>query len=722
MNSWFRINYVGLLLVGFSSLCLGQEIKEEETVVLRDLRVHVYDRSGNPVKGLDGSDFQVWENDALVSLSAFEAVDLRQPVEAQMESAETDDGTVPVPAQSHNQESRFVVLVLNSAYMTKRDFRRGVEELQDFAKTLLDGRTKVKIVQIDNSMRHLTSFTDSAIDIDLGMKQVDYEGDMRKRMTLLERNIVDNIDQYSRTAETEAFRASNGANVQGEGLADNYKRLVDEKIDEKGRLKEAYFRSFYLNMLLLAQTLKPISASKSIFLLTGGSFLDPGGKFNNTQLMAEKLGRTMNDANVTIYAHLTKSLNNVADQALMMSRSSLDTIGGRRVPISQLKQASSFSGGLDGEPLSGNMESWNTVFENDLQMETGPSLAAESTGGLFNVSTSSRAIGETLRDFDQKSKQYYRLNYTRFLQDVQKRSEVKVEVKDAKANGWKVVYGKAFEPRTEYAELEGDERALAFEALLLYGESQRNDLNATAGFDFFRGEKESLRIPVYLELPLARFPAKGFEFGFVALDQDGTLLDILKSEIPQAADDKTLLVYDVLLTKKMPAELRFYARNLSDNALTFETIALDSQSQVPQLGPIVLAPANDQQLVAVNHLREGEDQRKTLDPFVIGNSLFKPTVARSFKKTDALSYFLHLDDPAENTYRLEATLFKDDTPIAIQDHQIKLLKDAATGNRFYGQFNASELEPGDYALAIRIAVAEGEQSWERRRSFTIEAD
>lgn len=719
MNSWLRFGASLLLLLPIAVQLTAQEIEEQETVVLRDVRVHVYDKSGNPVKGLEASDFTVYENDQEVQLSAFEELDLRQPLQAEPEAVE-QDGDVPVPSLSHATEQRYVVVVLNSAYMTKRDFKRGVEELEAFAKTLLDGRTKVKIVQIDEQMRHLTGFTTSAVDIDLGMAKVDYEADLRKRITILERNIVDNIENYSRTAETEAFRSSQGASIQGEGMAENYKRLINMKIDEKALLKESYYRSFYLNMMLLAQTLKPINGSKSIFMLTGGSFLDPGQKFGNTKLMAEKLGRTLNDANVTIYSHLTKSLNNVADQALMMSRSSLDTIGGRRVPLSQLKQASSFGDPTDGDPIDGRGDSWNTVFENDLQLETGPSYAAETTGGLFHASTSARAIGETLREFDQKSKQYYRLNYTRFLEDVKKQARVKIEVRGAKTNDWKVVYGSSFEPRVPYSELEGDERALAFEAQLLHGETSRNDLNLETGFNFFRSEKKKLRIPVYAALPVEKFPANGFEFGFVALGKDDSLLDITKAEIPQAKDQQDLLIYDVLLVPEMPAELRFYARNLSNNEMTFEAIALDPASQVPELGPITLSASDDAQVVALNHLREAEPLRKEQDPFVIGNSLFKPSTNASFKKPAALSYFLHLDDPKERTYRLEATLLKDDQPIAIEGHQIKLLKDVVSGNRFYGQFNAGQLAAGDYTLNIRIIATDNNQTWQRQKTFEIQ--
>jgi VWFA-related protein len=706
---------VSLFLPGYT-----QEMETEETVVLRDLRVHVYDADGNPVNGLKADDFQIWENDQKINLSAFEEVDLRQPAESQMEPAASGlESTIPLPASSHAVEDRYVVVILNSAYMTKRDFRRGVDELEDFAKSLLDGRTKVKIVQIDNSMKHLTPFTKSVVDIDIGMRKATYAGDLRKRITLTERNIVDNIERFNSVAETEAARAANGASFSGDGLADNYRRIVNMKIDEKALLKESYYRSFYLNMMLLAQTMKPLSGSKSFFLLTGGNFLDPGGKFSNTKLMADKLGRTLNDANVTIYSHLAKSLNNIADQAMMMGRTSLDSIGGRSIPLSQLKQASTFNEGSGGEPLSGNLDSWNTVFENDLQMTTGPSLAAESTGGLFHQSTSARAIGKTLREFNEKSKQYYRLNYTRFLQDVQKRAEVRIEVEGAKARRWKVVYGNQFEPRIPYSELKGDERALAFEALLLHGETERDDLDIKTGFKFFRGMEEGLRIPVYLELPTQTFPEKGFEFGFVALGADDTLLDITKSEIPQAKDNQDLLIYDVLLTEAMPAELRFYVRNLSSNAMSFKTIALDPESSLPQLGPLSLAPANDLQLVAFNHLREGEEDRKTLDPYLIGNSLFKPSPKRKFPKTSAISYFLHLDDPQERSYRLDATLIKNDQPIAISDHQIQLLKDAVRGSRFYGQFSSEGLEPGNYTLAIRITDQQGTTAWERRQAFEI---
>lgn len=712
-----------LWAVGFA------QVEEELTVILRETRVHVVNAKGIPVTGLNKEDFILYQDKDLQQIDYFEEVDLF--------AEETGLRQAPPPgnfAYSHQSDPRYLVLVLDSSNMSLRSFKKFKEAAVKFVRNTLHDNDVVKIVQIDDGMMHLTEFTSDRRQLAKALSNADYTGRMFKELMILERGIVDGIFEYMDGEELDATRAARASDIaqsfgqegtlEGPGLASLYTRQINEYVDRKARLKANHFRTFYLNMMSVSQILKPITGSKSIMLLTGGSYLEDAGNYPDTKMMAERMSRQFNNNNITMYNLLNKPTVPLSRTILNMGDRPLENRNatGPIIDAQTLQTTGQFP------PDSLSIETRNTVLENDFQIESGPTFLADETGGFFQVTSWVKDIDSALETLLFNASQYYRLAYTTNVNT--KRVKIKVELSDGlKDQGYELRYGEFFDTPKSYKDLDEEERALDFESTLLYSRSFRNDLSARWSYDFFHGNGGGYRIPVYIEVPKQPFPKDGYELGFALIGENFEIIDLTRSEILSNPADSNLLFYDVMMSRALPKYIRYHLRNKTNGETSFEEVTVDEfEEEKPDryLSPIALASVDNTKMVAVNHFREGSDRelkRRSEDPFLLGDSLYKPDVDRTFEQGGALGFFFHLYDAPQpsDMYSIELSIFTDGEPVEIKGSLNKVYTVGSNTHHYYGMLDTSQLAGGEFQLKLKVTDKNSGSTFEREKSFKIAA-
>jgi len=707
----------------FLSAFASAQITEELRVVYKDIRVHVVDRDGNPVKGLTIDDFLLKENGKFRDIGYFEEVDLRAqaedptPAQAPEPVIELTEERKPAARdplldKPVSQADRFLVLFLDSGHMTKGVFDDVKEAVVDFIDQNVSEQDVVKIVQMDDRFEHLTPFTKNKEELKKAVREAPYKGRLRRELRRVQRRINDGIQDWDSVSEDLKTGLEFGINAD---------------IREKGRLKAIAYQTFYYNMLYVARMVEHMKGPKSIYLFTSGSYLEHNSRYSSTVEDSEALGRTLNSANATIYSMLFKSPNPLANGTRAFNITS-------RSPDFALS-LNSFSE-FPPNPLGLTEVAANTIVEDNDQLETGARAAADTTGGLFVRAFQAREdIVANLQRVDQTANHFYRIVYP--LNNPDRITRVNVELVDG-GPGWKVLYGKEFEKQKSYLELKREERDIAFSAMLVYSQSYRNDLDARFNYHLFSNDDGGYVVPIVGEAPVDELPKKGFEFGFVALDENRELLDLVSSVLTDLPNVDRLNYYDVLLTKEPPRYIRASVRNMSTGDLTFYELPVDPKltqaSGEPHLSEVlVTAPDAVSQSLGINHLRmmkgdkkEKEDEvnirRRDRDPFQMDDRYFKPSVRPYVFKPGPLLFMFHLENPApEAKYQMQFLVQSDKGYHQVPGRLVKEWQQDENSVHYQGALNASNLPADEYTLWIRLTDVAAKKAYMSSAKFTIGA-
>ncbi len=677
-----------------------EPVEEEVRVRLRDVRVHVLDAGGQPVRGLRPERFSIEAGGRPREISFFEEVVLPGG------SARARDATERAFAVSHNAEPRCLVFVIESGNMNKAMFRKCIEAIGDFIQDQLPPGVTVKLVQIEETMVHLSSFTQKRQEVLAGLARAEYGGGLWKQLNIYEREIV-----------TQIVDPKGGAGLasQESGFT-----LINSSVQLKANAKERYYRDFYANMLLLARILKPLPGSKSVFLLTGGSFLEEDGIYRATTPLARKLGRVYNEANATIYGILQEPMLPLSERLLGVATQRFGP-GNNSLSYKTLQNASTFP------PIQGTAFSYNTVFENRGQLATGPSFAAKETGGLLLASTDNRTFSQRLPALFQAANHYYRLGFTFLEGEEDDASELEIALAGLKENQWKLHYGKGYEKQRDFSQDDEAERSLEFEAMLLLGGIPRNDLDSLAGFYLFQAPDEGYRVPVYIET--GGDPLGDYEIGFAALGAEGELLDLSLARGKHTSGAADLLFYDVLISETWPHFLRGALLNLANGRYSFferRIPAFGTDAQDSHMSEILLAaPDQSRVLVPMNELRESDHERDRLriqeDPLLLAGNRFIPVAHAEFPLGAAPRFFFQLKGIQQPGHRFElkVKLQQGENDLPAKAAIRKLLNPHEAIYHFEGSFETGHLQPGEYALVIRLAHPESGRMLRRSKNFSV---
>ncbi len=668
----------------FSYISLAQ-VHEELTVTYKDIRVHVIDRDGNPVKGLTGDQFILKERRQERERAYFEEVDLTQQVS---ESRITQEGNAePTLIEDPVTVDRFIVLFLDSSHMTLANFKKSKNALLDFIESRMRESDFVKVVQTDRSFQHLTGFTKDKSHLRAKIEEATYQGGLRRDLLTAQRRINDLIEDWDTMAPDMRPAVETG---------------INELIKEKARIKANYFRTYHLNMMSIANMLEHIKGAKSIFLFTGGGYLEFDSAVGHTQDDSDRLGRVLNNANATIYTLLFGSPNTLGGDGSNLNLSNQPPGFGR-----SLKYASTFPPQEQQVIIRSN-----TVVEDRAQLESAPMAASENTGGLYLKTYDDDKASDRLKKLDQVAAHYYRLGFV--LENPQKRLNVKVQLKENQ-NGWTLRYGSIFEPDTPYLKLKKNDRDIAFKAMLIYGQIWRNDLDAEWDCHIFSRKGGGFRVSVMGAIPVEKQPSKGYELGFVALDKNQQLLDMTTMTLTNAPlNDGILDFYDVLLPETRPHSVRASIRNMDTGTLAFHQFALDQKaatSKEPSLSSILVATSKRQSL-GLNHLRIAKDAemayderqkaRRNEDPFMMGENLFCPDVAPYRLGGGIMWFMFHIENPLDVKKQIQFLVKSKDGAFQAPGRIGSEFQEAGHSSHIQGILNTSNLPEGKYMLWVRV--------------------
>ena len=677
------------LLVLLCSISLFGQVQEEITVKLRDIKVHVVDKNGKPVTGLTAADFLVKEGKKTQELSYFEEVDDRDrfpEMDGKLEDSADNSATA---IEGVTPKSRAMVLFIDTSVMSPESFTEIMHAAREIVLNETERPGRLKIVHLDKQLRHLTDFTNDRDALLDALNRVKFEGSFRTVMRLREGVVVDKLRlvYLARTPEEREL-------LQWD---------LDRAVDDKELSKLQHYQNYHFAMKSIGQTLAAFPDSKSIFLLTGGIYLQDGaGAYVNTRSWSDELAKGLNQSNITVYAFLqTDKKSYTYDLAIAAPQS----ISGSR-----------------NEAIRGN-----SVLENEVQIQTGAEVIAHDTGGYFTRIFGNQNIADQLIEFNNRTRHYYRLVYT--VDEENSARKIKVELA-GRRSGLKVLYGERFGKATPFAKWTKDEKQINFESNLLYSERLVNELDCKYGFSRFIADSGMVVVPVSIRLPVGKMPTKGYEIGLAAFAEDGYLLDILQSKIPRPPVGQGLRFYHVLVPESDPAKIRVFIRNLDDGTYSVhEQVFADPLARPETLcfSEVVLSQADGYRLVPLNHL-EGTNKkvdnprsRKDMDPLLMGGYVVaagEPAALKAGQTLDVFCHFRNLTGDLSD-YEIGFFLKMEDETLQIRSKVLDLVETEGGSYRYYGRLDIGTIKPGNHQLLIQIQNPAKQEAYRRVVPLTL---
>jgi len=698
MRNWIFI----ILMAGLPSL--AQDVQEQMSVILREARIHVLDKDGKPIVGLSKDDFVLEENGKLMPLTYFEEVNYS-------ETRKESDKDAPPAVQPR----RTMVMVLDSSNMKSGDFSELITATEEFIEKELGANDFVKLVQLDDKATSLTRFTNDKQKLLAGLKRASYKGTLKKALTRAEAGISRDlpdfmrlnelVDFWRRREETTDGRDKNHAleeKLKYENLRKWSSRAIDTYVEEKERYKATNYRNHYLHMQFIARMLAPMDGTRSIYLLSGGLYLENDPNISNTGAMATQLGQLLNTHKITVYS-IQK------DTHIMTGESSLQ-MAGYPIDVDRLRKIGSMDQEFSQRPEK-IRNTDNTVLENDHQSETGIRVAAEHTGGVFKRAYKDN-LYQMMQELREASSNFYVLGYQG--EETRTKSRLKISLVN-KPQGAVLRYGKEFAQKTPYSKLAPDEQEATFKADILYSQSRRDDLLSSWDYYLFRDPQGGYRIPVTGTFPLAEhFGAH--DIGFTALDQDREPLDFTYTSLKNMPKQDRVSFYDVLLSDKRPHYIRFSVRNQANDEVSIEEMAIgppiasEEGTYLSDMVPIYEArntlPLNElRQRESKKDKNEAEDPRLARDPFRFGDKSVRPNGRTRYNSPKAVDFVFHLQN------------FKDPVPDLKLQFMLKTDKEILPGEGttllnmerideetllYHCRLDTSKLLPNNYEVWVKM--------------------
>ena len=684
------------------------QVNEEMTVTVREVRVHVLNGEGEPVKGLRPENFLLKQKKGEAEIAFFEEVDLfsnyKDLLSTDEEKTEKNDKAFAI---SDRDVSRKVVLFVDSSHLTQARFEHVRESLTRFIDTQLNPNDQVKLMQWDDDVHHLTPFTRDREALISSLNQMTFTGRMLREMKRAQNAIDSEIKEWDVLENPELKYA--------------YENSINQLIKQKARLKSDHYRTFYLNMFDLASILSTMDGPKSIFLFTGGSYLEVSNNFGNTADLSDKLGEKLNRSNTTIYTVLLKQTKPVGGNAPYLQNQPPNF-------TNRFKDFSTFPPDAQNTADVAN----NKITEDNFQLETGPAAVSALSGGLFIKSFTDTNLDEQLAQIQSVSSHYYRLAF--LVDNPKNASTVKVSLLD-KERGWKILYGEDFGVPKPYLEMPKDERRIERQSLLVYGSKFRDDFNADWEPRLFGDEKSGFRVAMLGKFRLIKTPENGLEMGFAILDEARELLDITIPTVNDFPKTETFSTYDVLLSKKRPAFFRFYVRDLDTGDYSLQEFTMKKpigDQNVTRISEVFMDQAGGDKTIALNQLdfvKQGEmmapDQvvaRHDLDPFRMEGNVYSPDVRPYVFQPGVLGFLILLENPTnekENPYQVQYLVKSEKGYIKVPGRVVSSWTDPKGSLHFQGQIKTDDLAKGEYALYVRVSRESRGEAYTNGATFQI---
>ena len=653
-------------LILTACLPLWAQVTEEMTVIAREIRLHVIDKDGNPVRGLAADDLLVWEDGAQLPLTFFQEVDLTLPPTKAQAQAQTPDAP--------QTPGRTMVILLDTSNMTP-DMVSGARDGVDGVIAKLGPRDRVKLVQLEERLFDLTPFTGDKERLRQGLQKTAFRGVQRRELSQTAKAISDHIITLQ--------------NMPPEFDPDPVLRMIDEETKQKERRKAQYYKTFLNGMGVMAQTLGMMDGTRSILLVSGGNFLETNGAHTNTEVLGHALNEMLNRNNVTVYSFLAATRTDRSSTELQM----------QRVVMNQ--QALQNFGLIYGDLR----KSQNTILDRPGKEGDGLDLAARGTGGFMARGSDSTVMSELVGEVFDRASHFYRLTY--MVASVGKSSKVRVKLKQ-KMPGVELVYGRDVAPKQPYLKMDEASQEMTQRAMLLYSHETVQGLDADWRYHLNRGATGGFVVTVFGQT--AALSEAGYEIGFSAFDAQGLALDLITSKVTSLPERKNFSFSDVLITERAPAVIRCYLRDLNTGHYNLQPLAVPErrrEASHPLIPQLVFGTAKNHDVLPLNHLRQqskGAQARVAVDPLVVNNALFRTGFSAGFvqpKKVAVLFQVENLPQTMQDNLKVDFILKSSAGTRAVSGRIVSMMPHE-NAVAVMAEVQTEQLERGDYSLWVRV--------------------
>lgn len=713
----------------------AQEFEQSSRVLLREIRMHIVDKDGNHVPGLGPEDFSITEDGQDYKLNFFEEVDRSKSPENAPTYKEVEG--VQTFSDSHQTGPRRLTLIFDSANLSPEYFEECVQELETFLFEKVDPSTLVQIIQVDGDIYPLTGYTPDRNQLREAMGKATYYGKLYKQLKSLETGILTTVSQSIALGASNTFIAPPTIENQGtlpggmnEDAGGTFRSSVDLDVRQKAYFKQLHYRKFTVQMLRIAHALRSGKGSQAVLLVTGGQFIEEYGLYPRSVTVAETLSQAYNGVGIPLFTHLVKPKRALLEDTASIQGNLALRGGGAGWDYDSLSRASTFDASREDRMRVGPYRT--TVVENLIHMEGAPRYAAEWTGGQLTIDNNTSSIDQRMVQLFEAAGKYYRLGFTRFVDDVPSVVETSITVRGAEENGWDVRYGKKALPtyglddRPDNVDV-GDipeKPTESISRMLHLGEPGKDDFNTSEGLYVFPGANgEGYRIPVYMRLPKPAKPAeKGYEFGFAAIAENGALLDHTVFGLDYGYDNESILFYDLLMPETKPKEIRYFIREIGGETQTFKSIPF-ADVEIPKVTELLLSDvANDDFVISPHHIRPTDKARAAADPLLLDNALFPFTPGTLvFNKPESVRFFFAVNDgKVGNPVEFEMWLEDQDEEEVVPQHRVQMLPIGSAGlKRFQGIVETNGLPPGNYTMYVRVYDSQSDDEFTQSKNFAV---
>lgn len=581
------------------------QVAEKLEVRLFQVTARVVDAAGQPVTGLNASDFRC----TLDGIA----------VEPQGVRPETDAST------AHS-----ITVFLDTSLMDRQSFDGLMQHVGTALAALARTGQTIKLVHFDDALVTVVSATSDAAALVSGVSQIACKASFRAQLTLLQNDLTEAYAAFRRSVDSGEARDMIRFNAEN----------VFQKIAEKERAKLAHFHRVCAQLVALCDEVSSRGGRQDLYWLTGGLYLEKNGRYEDTTQTLRRFADHINRSGVTIHV-----LVHNGEPAIGLERLQVKNRGFFN-NYQAMKDLAAYSYQQVRTQIELLDAGGNTLAEGQTQVFSGPTELARWTGGRIERSNPN-FVEQGLPAFFSSHRVGYEFDFP--LVDAKPPEEVVIEL--AQDGPFQVLFPRTFRPPRPFSQWTQSEVESSFQRLLFFGRLNEGTLPCEWGARVFQLKDGTIAVPVFGGFKGARAWKKGLEVGFVALGSDDRVLDIVHETISGKNFSDQPLVYDVLLCETWPATVRFFARELGAGAFSVDEADMGPADDEPESGPVIggvnLGTAEGYDPLPLPHLRTKKadprhKERAKADPFLVEKRLVIPSLRPVFRSGDDVPVFFHL--------------------------------------------------------------------------------
>jgi VWFA-related protein len=683
-------------------------VQEEARVSIVEVPVNVVNKSGKPVEGLTAADFEVFDDGKKVEITGLEVLDQRRALPA------------PAPGEPAVQPAarRSFLLMFDLTFGTPKGIVMARKAARDFVVTRMKDHDLCAVATYSNEqgMRLLLSFTGDRTQLAGAIDTLGLPGLADRSPDPLA--LVMRPPSGSSATGFAFVRGSSATSGTGLDVA------LEEQLENleviRGKNQRAIYRDKVQRQLRsladLAKVLDAVPGRKHVLFLSegfdsreiAGSSLEGGGAREAEWVIRGQSWKVDSDTR----------FGNAGTQSLMLEALSHFN---RSDCVIHTIDIGGLRAGADIEGVEHRVSGLETL-----------NALADATGGEFLRNAND--LGESFDELLDRTGLVYLLVF----QPVRVPETGKYHTLDVKVanKSWRVSHRTGYWEKKSYRDLSPVEKRLAASSALSAG-VPRTEVPAWVLAAPFPAEDGVSNVPVIVEIPGDRLlvnhsgPRLTVDVYAYAIDGGGETrdylfhtigVDLTKAEEPLRKTG--LKFYGEMRLPTGDYTLRVLVRNNETGRMGVSFVKLDvpkNGSQDPFLLPPLFLDEGEPWILVKGRPREGQTNREY--PFAIAGQSFIPAAMADVPsgvptKVCLIAY----NFPAEGDLEIDGQVL-DLEGKAKGKVDLLLVQSSASekmgARKMLFQFRPSGLEPGRYALAVRLADKDGHRS-ESRVPFDVQ--